>query len=318
MIKNQISNADFSSSDKMKYLSFTDLSVANELLRSEDELNLFVKKYSKNHLEIKFLISGYKLILENGNDIELNSFILTKVFPFEKSEKFEIAIKKIDILTTLLTYIFNGPKNHSVRYSAGNGTLFPRTMEYKYEDYLIKIIASQIDVEIDWQLKQEKFLRYSDYFIDHETDALPIFWYGKGLISNDSTSAFLNFYRCVEVLSKVYLIEINSQIRDIIEKKLNIEEKKPEIQKIYKSVSIPKMSKLPLFLEEQGIQKQTYNKWKEFRNKLTHGESLEFNNEFIRELANLQYNTKTILDAKIIELLPEHQPRCLLLPARSR
>jgi len=48
-------------------------------------------------------------------------------------------------------------------------------------------------------------------------------------------------------------------------------------------------------------------KWKEFRNKLTHGESLEFNNEFIRELANLQKNTKKILDEKISELFTENQ-----------
>jgi len=291
----------------MKYVSFSELSVANELFRTENELDLFVKKFSKNHFEIKFLVNGYKLILENDDEIEFNSFSLTKVFPFEMNEKFEIAIKKIDILTTLLTYIFNGPKNHSIRFSAGNGTLIPRTMEYKYENYLINIMTNKIDVETDWQLKQEKFLTYSDYFIDHETDALPIFWYGKGLISNDSTSAFLNFYRCIEVLSKVHFAEINSLIREIIEIKLNIKEREPEIQKIYKSVSIPKWSKLPLFLEEQGIQKQTYEKWKEFRNKLTHGESLEFNNEFIRELANLQNNTKKILDEKISELFTEHQ-----------
>ena len=302
-----MNNVHLNSSDKMKYVSFTELSVANELFRTENELDLFVKKFSKNHFEIKFLVNGYKLISENDNEIELNSFSLTKVFPFKMNEKFEIAIKKIDILTTLLTYIFNGPKNHSIRFSAGNGTLIPRTMEYKYEDYLINIMTNQIDVETDWQLKQEKFLRYSDYFIDHETDALPIFWYGKGLISNDSTSAFLNFYRCIEVLSKVHLAEINSLIREIIEIKLNIKEREPEIQKIYKSVSIPKWSKLPLFLEEQGIQKQTYEKWKEFRNKLTHGESLEFNNEFIRELANLQNNTKKILDEKISELFTENQ-----------
>jgi len=270
-----MNNVHLNSSDKMKYVNFTELSVANELFRTENELDLFVKKFSKNHFEIKFLVNGYKLISENDNEIELNSFSLTKVFPFKMNEKFEIAIKKIDILTTLLTYIFNGPKNHSIRFSAGNGTLIPRTMEYKYEDYLINIMTNQIDVETDWQLKQEKFLRYSDYFIDHETDALPIFWYGKGLISNDSTSAFLNFYRCIEVLSKVHLAEINSLIREIIEIKLNIKEREPEIQKIYKSVSIPKWSKLPLFLEEQGIQKQTYEKWKEFRNKLTHGESLD-------------------------------------------
>ena len=302
-----MNNVHLNSSDKMKYVSFTELSVANELFRTENELDLFVKKFSKNHFEIKFLVNGYKLISENDNEIELNSFSLTKVFPFKMNEKFEIAIKKIDILTTLLTYIFNGPKNHSIRFSAGNGTLIPRTMEYKYEDYLINIMTNQIDVETDWQLKQEKFLRYSDYFIDYETDALPIFWYGKGLISNDSTSAFLNFYRCIEVLSKVHLAEINSLIREIIEIKLNIKEREPEIQKIYKSVSIPKWSKLPLFLEEQGIQKQTYEKWKEFRNKLTHGESLEFNNEFIRELANLQNNTKKILDEKISELFTENQ-----------
>jgi len=252
-----MNNVHLNSSDKMKYVNFTELSVANELFRTENELDLFVKKFSKNHFEIKFLVNGYKLISENDNEIELNSFSLTKVFPFKMNEKFEIAIKKIDILTTLLTYIFNGPKNHSIRFSAGNGTLIPRTMEYKYEDYLINIMTNQIDVETDWQLKQEKFLRYSDYFIDHETDALPIFWYGKGLISNDSTSAFLNFYRCIEVLSKVHLAEINSLIREIIEIKLNIKEREPEIQKIYKSVSIPKWSKLPLFLEEQGIQKQT-------------------------------------------------------------
>ena len=292
----------------MDYVRITGLPVADGLLRSKDELDLFVKKYSKNHFEIKFMVSGYKLISENDAEITLDSFYLTKVFPFERDEKFEIARKKIDILTTLLAYIFNGPKNHSIRFSAGNGTLFPLTREDKLENYMINIMSSKIDVETDWQLKQKQFLRYSDYFIDHETDALPIFWYGKGLISNDSTSSFLNFYRCIEVLSKVHRLEINSQIREIIEKKMNIEEKKTEIQKIYKSVSIPKKFKLPLFLEEQGIQKQTYQKWREFRNKLTHGDSLEFDNEFIRELANLQHNTKTILDAKMIELLPNHQP----------
>lgn len=292
----------------MEYVEVIELPVADGLLRSKDELDIFVKKYSKNHFEIKFMISGYKLISENDAEITLDSFSLTKVFPFEKDDKIEIARKKIDILTTLLAYLFNGPKNHSIRFSAGNGTLLPLTREDKLENYMINIIAGKIDVETDWQLKQKQFLRYSNYFIDHETDALPIFWYGKGLISNDSTSSFLNFYRCIEVLSKAHRLEINSQIRDIIEKKLNVEVKKPEIRKIYKSVSIPEKFKLPLFLEEQGIQKQTYQKWREFRNKLTHGDSLEFDNEFIHELANLQHNTKAILDAKMIELLSNHQP----------
>lgn len=291
----------------MNYVRITELPVADGLLRSGDELNIFMEKYSKNHFEIKFMVSGYKLISEYDAEIILDSFSLTKVFPFERDEKIEIARKKIDILTTLLAYIFNGPKNHSIRFSAGNGTLFPLTRKNEIENYMINIMTAKIDVETDWQLKQKQFLRYSDYFIDHEMDALPIFWYGKGLISNDSTSSFLNFYRCIEVLSKVHRLEINSQIRDIIEKKFNIEEKKTEIQKIYKSVSIPEKFKLPLFLEEQGIQKQTYQKWRKFRNMLTHGDSLEFDNEFIRELANLQHNTKSILDAKMIELLPNHQ-----------
>lgn len=289
----------------MNYVSFKELSInQNELTRTQDELEQFIKKYSENHIEIKFMVNGYKLILDNNNEIDLNSFSLTKVFQIKSDRKFEIALKKVDILTTLLAYIFNSPKNHSIRFSAGNGMLFPRIMNYNYKNYLINIMTDQFNVEKDWHLKHETFLKYSDYFIDHETDALPIFWYGKGLISNDSTSAFLNFYRCIEVLSRSYFTEINSSIRNIIENELNIKEKNSEIQEIYKSVSITKRFMFPLFLEEQGIQKQTYQKWRDFRNKLTHGESLEFNNEFIHELVNLKNNTKTILDAKITDYFP--------------
>ena len=289
----------------MNYVSLKELSInQNELTRTQDELEQFIKKYSVNHIEIKFIVNGYKLISESNNEIDLNSFSLTKVFPIESDRKIEIAWKKVDILTTLLAYIFNSPKNHSIRISAGNGMLIPRIMNNNYENYPINIMTAQFNVEKDWHLKHETFLKYSDYFIDYETDALPIFWYGKGLLSNDSTSAFLNFYRCIEVLSRSYFTEINSHVRNIIESELNIKDKNSEIQDIYKSVSIPKRFMFPLFLEEKGIQKQTYQNWRDFRNKLPHGESLEFNNELINELVNLKNNTKTILDAKIADYFP--------------
>lgn len=254
----------------MNYVELMELEIdGDELSRNQEELDKFINKYSKNHVELKFLVNGYQLVLENKKKLNLPSFRIIKVFPFEEGKKFEIALKKPKIFEALLAYVFNGPKNHTVRFSAGNGTIFPITRNYHDDIYLKSIITTNImvtnfDVEKDWKSKQETISKYVDFFLDHETDALPILWYGKGLISNDRTSAFLDFYRCVEILSK-------------IEKR-----------------------KIPFFLEEHGIQKQTYEKWKKFRNLMTHGEfTYELNDEFGHELSNLHKTTKTALDAWI-------------------
>ena len=285
----------------MDYVQLIELEIdVNELNRNQEELEKFINKYSKNHVELKFLVSGFQMILKNKKRLNLPSFRIVKVFPFEEGKKFEIAWKKTEIFEALLAYVFQGRKNHTIRFSAGNGTIFPITRNYGSDIYSMKIMMGDLDVEKDWKSKQETISKYADYFFEHETDALPILWYGKGLISNDKTSAFLDFYRCIEILSKIYLKEQNSEIRHVIEKPLDVRNKNPEIQKIYENAGIPEKMKIPLFLEEHGIQKQTHEKWRKFRNSMTHGElTYELNDEFRQELSNLHNITKIALDAWI-------------------
>ena len=269
----------------------------NELSRNKEELDKFIKNYSENHIELKFIVSGYRLILKNDEIIEIPHIIITKVFPYKnKEDKFEIAYKKSEIFEAILAYVFQTPKNHTIRVSAGNGTIFPIGKNYGIDLHVTNIFMMD-DVQKDWISKKEVLIKYVDYFFEHEIDALPILWYGKGLISNDKTSAFLNFYRCIEVLSKYHLKKINSEIRQIIKEPLNIMGKKTEIQNIYKKVGIPEKMMIPLLLEENGIQKQTYDKWRKFRNLMTHGElTLELNDEFRHESSNLFNTAKTTLD----------------------
>lgn len=269
----------------------------NELSRNKEELDIFIKNYSENHIELKFIVNGYRLILKNDTQIDLPHIIITKVFSYKnKEDKFEIAYKKSEIFEAILAYVFQTPKNHTIRVSAGNGTIFPIGKNYGIDLHVTNIFMMD-DVQKDWISKKEVLIKYVDYFFEHEIDALPILWYGKGLISNDKTSAFLNFYRCIEVLSKYHLKKINSEIRQIIKEPLNIMGKKTEIQNIYKKVGIPEKMMIPLLLEENGIQKQTYDKWRKFRNLMTHGElTLELNDEFRHESSNLFNTAKTTLD----------------------
>ena len=269
----------------------------NELSRNKEELDKFIKNYSENHIELKFIVNGYRLILKNDTQIDLPHIIITKLFSYKnKEDKFEIAYKKSEIFEAILAYVFQTPKNHTIRVSAGNGTIFPIGKNYGIDLHVTNIFMMD-DVQKDWISKKEVLIKYVEYFFEHEIDALPILWYGKGLISNDKTSAFLNFYRCIEVLSKYHLKKINSEIRQIIKEPLNIMGKKTEIQNIYKKVGIPEKMMIPLLLEENGIQKQTYDKWRKFRNLMTHGElTLELNDEFRHESSNLFNTAKTTLD----------------------
>jgi len=288
----------------MDYVQLKELEIdGNELIRTREELDKFIKKYSKNHVELKFLVNGYQLVLENKKRINLPSFRIIKVFPFEGEKNFEIAWKKSEIFEALLAYVFQGRKNHTIRISAGNGTLFPIPRNYVGDSYSRSIMMTDFDVEKDWKSKQETISKYVDYFLEHETNALPILWYGKGLISNDKTSAFLDFYRCIEMLSKIYFKERISEIRHIIEKPLGVMNKNPEIQKIYDNLGIPEYMKIPLFLEEHGIQKQNYEKWRKFRNSMTNGElTYELNDEFRHELSKLYSIAKTTLDEWITSI----------------
>lgn len=287
----------------MSYVQLRELQIdGHELSRNQDELEQFIAKYSKNHVELKFMVNGYQLISENQKELILPSLFVTKVFPFKEGKKFEVAWKKIEIFEALLAYIFQNPKNHSVRFSAGNGTLFPITRNYGPDIYASNIMMAKNDVDNDWKSKQEILHKYLDFFFEHEIDALPILWYGKGLIANDKTSAFLHFYRCIEILSKIHLEKINSEIREIIEKPLNVGTKKSRIQKIYGHAGIPVRMMIPLYLEEHEIQEQTYEKWRKFRNKMTHGElTLELNDEFRDEMSNLHNTAKKALDAWMID-----------------
>ena len=282
----------------MDFIKLMELQIdGNELSRNKEELDKFIGKYSKNHMELKFMVNGYRLISKSEKKIELPPIIITEVFPFKsKDEKFEIAYKKSEIFEATLAYVFQTPKNHTIRVSAGNGTIFPISRNYANNFYVNNIFMVD-DVEKDWNSKKEVLVKYLDYFLKNEIDVLPILWYGKGLVSNDKTSSFLNFYRCIEVLSKLHYIKIKSEIRQIIEEPLNIMDKKTEIQSIYGMVGIPERMVIPFFLEEQGIQKQTYEKWRKFRNKMTHGElTLELNDEFRHEFSNLHNTAKTTLN----------------------
>ena len=281
----------------MDFIQLMELQIdGNELSRNKDELDEFIEQYSKNHLELKFIVNGHRLILEDGVEIELPHIIITKVFQFNENNKFEVVYKKSEIFESILAYVFQTPINHTIRVSAGTGTIFPMSRNYVDNFYIHNILMVD-DVEEDWNSKKETLIKYLDYFLENEIDALPILWYGKGLTSNDKTSSFLNFYRCIEVLSRSHIEKINSEVRKIIEEPMNVMDKKTDIQSIYDMVGIPKRMMIPLFLKEHGIQKQTYEKWRKFRNEMTHGKlTLELNDEFRHESSNLHNTAETTLN----------------------
>lgn len=273
----------------------------NELSRHDNELEKFKAKYSEKHVEIKMLVSGYKLVSDNGEATILEPFSLIKVFlEEEEGSKFSTIYRKIEILESSLTYAMDAPKDHVIRVSAGSGTLFPIERSYKFDSYMTSFIAMQKrDHKEDWKNKREDFFKISDYLFEQEEKAIPLIWYKKGVLANDVTSTFLNFYRCIEVLARINMEKTDENIRKAIRESMDIENKSGEIRKRCSSVGIPKNVRIPYYLEDKGIGKETYDKWRWYRNKLTHGDyeniSFEFDEEFRKEMKNLGMTTRNLL-----------------------
>jgi len=257
----------------MRIKSLIPLSIdPDELVRLGGELEAFVEKYSENHLEIKMIINGYEMTLDDGNKVILEPIYLTKVFPDRKDDKTNIAIKKMEILESLVAYIFDGHKNYSMRYFTGSGSVFPIHRQDNLEDFATQILINGDGIVDDWKSKKELLYKYSDYFLDNEDDSIPIQWYGKAVTVKEFTSSFLHFYRCLEVQAKPHT-------------------------ELVSSVELIK------FLEKNGVKKETAQRWKDYRNKLTHGEigdsNFSVDRELRQEFENLHKTTRYILDKRI-------------------
>lgn len=257
----------------MRPKSLRDLPIdSKELMRHKNELEEFIEKYSENHLEIKMIINGYEMILEDENKVVLEPIYLTKVFPHGKDDKMDIGIKKMGLLESLVAYIFDGHKNYVMRFSSGSGTVFPIHRIDDFEGYESQILISGDGIIDDWKSKKELLYKYSNYFLENENYAIPVQWYGRAVTVKDFTCSFLHFYRCLEVQAKPHTERVSS----------------PELLK---------------FLEKNDVKKETALKWRDHRNALTHGElgDLAFivDRALKREFENLHKTTRRILNERI-------------------
>jgi len=263
------------------------------------------------------IIGGYQIIAEDDTESTLESIKIVKVFEHGGDEKFQIIYKKIEILESVLSFVFDGTKNHSIRVSAGSGTLAPIHRNYNFDSFFMGPEIGEIDEIItDWKNKEKKLIEYADYFVNNERDILPVLWYSKGVNSNDMTSSFLHFHRSIEVLARRELEELNNELKAIVEDKLKIDSKSSDIQKRSKTIGIPKNIIIPLFLEENEIKNETYNKWRWYRNKLTHADfgnlAFEFDDEFRRESRNLRITARKLISKYINDCVSRNKQDSLI------
>jgi hypothetical protein len=264
--------------------------------RSDEELALFNKEYSAGHVELKLVVYGYDLYIDKKLMTQLDTYSFIKVIV--SSGSLEDDFRKINLLESIVTLAFNTTKSYGIRYSKGSGTLFPinRNFDTEYYPHQLFIMKNDNVKEIiaDWAERKAMIGNYLDrLFKRDDLELMPVYWYSKGVLSNDYLSAFLNFYRAIEVLSRRRWMDLNSKIQGTISRDIGLKNKTTKIEKMFKDVKIPEHQMIPIFFEEYDIH-QDYKKWRQWRNMITHGDlSLEFNSAFINEIQVLR---KTVFD----------------------